>query len=256
MKGIKINKDHFYLFLILILAIILRFYKAFEIPYTYDEFSALFRTDFNSFSDLINKGVAVDAHPAGVQVFLYYWIRLFTSSEFIVKLPFLLMGVGSVYLIYKLALLWYNSSVAIVIAFFMATLAYPLMYSQIARPYISGLFLTLWMVLHWSVYLFKTTSKFNKHLVIYILASALSAYNHHFSLLFAAIVGMSGLFFISKERFLYYALSGLFIFILYIPHLNIFFQQLSYGGVGGTSGWLGAPKGDFLWQYIFYIFNF
>lgn len=256
MKKIIINKESLFLFLILLLASVLRFYNAFEIPFTHDEFSALFRTDFDTFSDLITRGVMIDGHPAGVQVYYYYWTQFFGTNEFALKFPFILMGIGSVYLIWKIACLWYNSSVAFLSALFLATLAYPIMYSQIARPYISGLFLTFWMVYHWSLYLFNSKSKFNKHLVYFIIASTLCAYNHHFTLLFAAIVGLSGIFFIDRKRILFYVASGLGIFILYIPHLPIFFYQLKIGGIGGSEGWLGSPKSDFLWNYIRYSFNF
>jgi hypothetical protein len=94
------------------------------------------------------------------------------------------------------------------------------------------------------------------NLILYVIASALAAYNHHFSLLFAFIVGVSAVFFIDKKRVVAFALAGVSIFVLYIPHLPIFFSQLAKGGVGGSDGWLGAPEPDFLWQYIRYIFNY
>ena len=74
------------LFLILLVAITLRFYNYQNIPFTHDEFSALSRTNFNSFSELIDQGVKVDGHPAGIQVFLYYWTKLAGKSEVWVKL--------------------------------------------------------------------------------------------------------------------------------------------------------------------------
>jgi hypothetical protein len=250
------NKDNFFLLFILLLASLLRLYKLADIPFTHDEFSALFRTEFDNFSALIKGGVLPDTHPAGVQVFMFYWIRILGSEEWIVKLPFIIMGISSVYLIWLIAKNWFNPSVAILASLFLAGLEFPIMHSQIARPYISGLFLSLWMVYHWSQYLFATRSKINKHLILYVLASALCAYNHHFTLLFAAMVGISGLFFIDKRRILSFALSGLAIFLLYVPHLSIFFHQLNKGGVGGDDGWLGAPQSDFLWQFIYYIFDF
>lgn len=256
MKSFIQNKDNYLLLFILLLASLLRLFKLFEIPFTHDEFSALFRTDFDDFSSLIKGGVMTDTHPAGVQVFMYYWIKMLGAQEWIVKLPFISMGIASVYLLWLIAKNWFNPTVAILASLFLAGLEYPIMHSQIARPYISGLFLSLWMVYHWSQYLFTTKSKVNKHLILYVIASALCAYNHHFSLLFAAIVGVSGLFFIDKKRILPFAGSGLAIFLLYSPHLSIFFHQLNKGGVGGDDGWLGAPQDDFLWQFIQYIFNF
>lgn len=256
MKSIINNKENYYLFFILFLASILRFYDAYNIPFTHDEFSALFRTNFDSFSELISGGVLPDTHPAGVQVFIYYWVKFFGENPLSVKFPFIIMGIASIYFLWMLAKRWFNITVAIIVTLLMATLEFPLMHGQIARPYISGMFLSLWMVYHWQAYLFEWKEKWNKHLLFYVLASALAAYNHHFSLLFAALVGLSGLLFIDKKRIIAFAIAGLSIFVLYIPHLHIFFSQLEKGGVGGSDGWLGAPEPDFLWQFIRYIFNF
>ncbi|MGB0851020.1 MAG: hypothetical protein ACPGTP_07225, partial [Bacteroidia bacterium] len=87
----------------------------------------------------------------------------------------------------------------------------------------------------------------------YILFSVLCAYNHHFSLLFAAIVGLSGLFFVRGVFLKKYLINGLLIFAVYIPHLSIFFDQLSLGGI---EGWLAKPKPDFLQKYLSYIFHY
>jgi hypothetical protein len=88
------------LFVILAAGAILRFWNFADIPFAHDEFSALFRTDFSNFSDLINYGVKPDGHPAGIQVFLYYWIFIFGATEWVVKLPFALMGVASIWVMY------------------------------------------------------------------------------------------------------------------------------------------------------------
>lgn len=231
---------------------VLRFWNYYEIPFSHDEFSALFRTDFSSFSELIDLGVRPDGHPAGVQVFLYYWTGLFGSSEWIVKLPFTLMGLTSVYLVYLVGRQWYTASVGLIAAAFLSCLQFSIVYSGTARPYISGMFFVLAMVWFWSK-LIHNQGSLNRNTVLYILYSTLCAYNHHFSLLFAAIVGVSGLFFVSGKLLKRYLLSGVVIFILYIPHLGIFFDQLSLGGIGG---WLAKPQPDFLINYLSYIFHY
>ncbi|MGP8216721.1 MAG: hypothetical protein ACLQQ4_14245 [Bacteroidia bacterium] len=241
---------------ILLVATILRLIHPLQIPYTYDELSALARTHYNSFSELIDKGVIIDAHPAGVQVFIYYWTRLFGYNELVVKLPFIVFGILAVYYIYKLGQTWFNSTVGLVCAAYLATLQYTIMYSQVIRPYSSGLFLSLAMVYYWNKIIFKPGEVFYKNALLYVLFSALCAYNHHLSLLFAAIVGITGLFFISKKYLVKYIVAGISIFVLYIPHLHIFFYQLKVGGVGGPNGWLGTPRYTFLWEYIYYVFQF
>lgn len=241
------------LFLILLVAASLRFFNYNEIPFTHDEFSALFRLNFNSFLELIEKGVKIDGHPAGIQVFLYYWTKLFGKSEWIVKLPFTIFGIFSVYLIYVIAKKWFNESVGLISSAFLASIQYTVMYSQIARPYISGLFFSLLMVLFWTKIMLTPGKDFYKNTIIFIISASLCTYNHHFSLLFAAIVGISGLFFIKKQYLIKYIISGVIIFILYFPHLNIFLYQLN---IGGVEDWLGKPHIDFIINYIAYVFNF
>lgn len=131
------------------------------------------------------------------------------------------------------------------------------MYSQIARPYIPGMLFSLLMVWYWSKYLFdQEINHKNKNLIGYSISSALCAYTHHFALLFAALVGLTGLFFLTKDTWKKYILAGITIFILYIPHLNIFFYQLNKGGLGGPDGWLGAPDPGWFSGYLKYIFHY
>jgi len=240
------------LLLIVIVAFLLRFWRFTDIPFTFDELSAMSRTVYDNFRDLIKYGVIEkDTHPAGVQVFMYYWIRMFGEAEWVVKLPFMLMGLASVWAAYAIAKLWFNATTAILTAACIATLQLFVLYSQIARPYASGLFLTLMMVYFWSRYFLKDYKLTD--LVLFILFAALSSYNHHFSLLFAAIVGFSGLWFVSKDKRRAYVFAGIAIFILYIPHLPVFFAQLQKGGIGG---WLAKPSPWFLFQFFAWLFHY
>lgn len=254
MTKLKSIKSEYYLIaFILLIGTILRFWNFSEIPFTHDEFSALKRLHFHSFEELINKGVKLDAHPAGVHVFMYYWIKIFGELEIMVKLPFILMGIGSIWLIYIVGKLWFNATVGLVTAAFLSTLQYPIMYSQIARPYISGLFLSLLMVWYWSHLMKNPKNKFWKNYIGFILFTALCAYNHHFSLLLAAVVGITGIFTINKKYLLKYIFAGLAIFLLYIPHLPIFFYQLN---IGGVEAWLSKPTPLFIVDFIQYVFHF
>ena len=241
------------LLFIILTATILRFYNYLEIPLTHDEFSALFRLRFDSFSELIDQGVKVDGHPAGIQVFLYYWTKLFGDKAWVIKLPFTLFGIASIYLIFLIGKKWFNETVGLLSSAFLASIQFTVMYSQIARPYISGMFFALLMVLYWTNLIKNPKQNFIWNGIGFILAADLCAYNHHFSLLFAAIVGLSGLFFIQRDFLRKYMTLGILIFVLYIPHLGIFFHQLHLGGV---EEWLAKPRYDFLLNFIEYIFNF
>ena len=249
----SISNNHLVLLFILVTGTLLRMWSLMEIPLTHDEFSVVFRTGYDSFADLIKQGVLVDVHPAGIQVFVNYWVALFGDSPVAVKIPFLLFGIFSILLVYKLGKEWFNPSVGLITALFVACLEYTVMYSQIARPYMSGMFFSLLMVYGWQRYLFNPGKNPFLWLLLYVLASAACAYNHYFSLLFAAIVGITGLFFIARRRLLTYAMAGIGIFVLFIPHLPVFFHQF---GEKGVEGWLGKPENDFILDYIGYIFHF
>lgn len=251
--GVSSLSNNWLIIFIVFVGAVLRFWNYTAMPYMHDELSSLSRLGYNSLREVIRNGVMIgDTHPAGVQVYLYFWTMLGGNSEMWVKLPFVLSGVLSILIVYKIGCLYFDKGSALLAATMVATTQFFIMYSQIARPYSSGLLLTLLMVYFWSLYFFKKR-KF-KYLLFFILFAALSSYNHHFSLLFASIVGISGLFLIkSKKELLIYILSGFSIFLLYVPHLNIFFFQLNKGGVGG---WLAKPEATFLFDFINYMFHY
>lgn len=251
------NHNHWILCAILLVGASLRFYNLSNLPFSHDELSALLRTDFNSFHELIELGVKTDYHPAGIQVFLYYWVQLFGYSEWIVKLPFVLTSITSIYLVYQIGSKWKNETVGLICAAFLATTQYSVMYGTTARPYATGLFFILVLV---NVFLSlrmhsESTVPFKKW-IIFILAGTAAAYNHHYSLFVAGLIGITGLFFIPRKLLFQYVIAGIIIALLYLPHLSILLHQLSKGGVGGADGWLGIPTPAFFSDYFGYLFHF
>ncbi len=237
--------------IILLSAGVLRFYKIDSIPYTHDEFSALFRLYFPSFLELIRFGVAPDGHPVGVQAFLYFYTFLFGEQEWVVKLPFILMGVGSIYLIFQIGLFLKNQFAAAVSASLMAVSQYFVFYSQIARPYMAGTFFVLLAVFFW----YKSSQKEKtdwRNLIGWMLSAASACYTHHFALLLVGLVGLTG-FALFRVKLKSYFLSCLGIFLLYLPHLPIFFVQLGKGGVGE---WLAKPSSRFLLEFSAYFLQY
>ena len=103
----KISIDSVLLILLLCIGTLLRLWKINEMPITHDEFSALFRTQFNSFRDLIDYGIKVDGHPPLIQVLLYYYTKLVGFNALLLKLPFIIAGIASIYLLYKTGSVWF-----------------------------------------------------------------------------------------------------------------------------------------------------
>ncbi|NMC98123.1 MAG: hypothetical protein GYA62_00180 [Bacteroidales bacterium] len=239
------------LLLILFAALAMRFFRFFDIPYTLDELSALNRTFYASFSELIEKGVYNDGHPALIQVFLFYYTKWFGYNEWVVKLPFLLMGLASVYLVYRIGREWFSETAGIFASALMATLQFTVMYSQIARPYASGLFFVLGMVYFWTKWL-KTVNPKWYICLGYVCFTTLSAYNHYFSLLQSTLIALAGLFFVAKERRVRYVIINAIAVILFLPHISVSLHQMSMGGLN----WLSAPTYQFFPVFYFFIFHF
>jgi hypothetical protein len=255
--GVDQNKlsNNILLTCILIVAAWLRLYHLSYASYDYDEITTLFRLQYPTLGEAINKGVMLnDVHPAGMAVFLYYWTKIFDESPFATKLPFVLFGVASVYYTYKIGKDWFNPTVGLVCALFIATLQDTIHHSQEIRQYSSGLFFCLAIVYYWSKVIFHPETRFKLNISLYILFSALCAYDHYFSLFFAGIVGITGLFFIGRTHILYYIGAGIAICILFIPHVHILLYQFKTNS-GGVE-WIGKPKSDFIVEYLKYIFHF
>ena len=238
--------------LIILLASVLRFWNFWGWSYSHDELGAFVRLNYNSFSELYSHGVGNDTHPAFTQVFLFFWTKCFGYSEFAVRLPFVIAGILSVPLIYLIAKKWFGITTACFSSLCFAIIAYPILYSQLARPYSFGLFFSLLAVWCWINLLIGDNKKMFLKSICYGVATALCMLTHYFSFFFAIIVAATGIFFLKKETWKPYLLSGLVALVLFSPHIPMSLKQFSMGGVGE---WLAKPEGDYLWKYILYAFN-
>ena len=233
-------------------AVGLRMYQWDALSLGNDDLSTLTRTRYDSFSELIEKGVKEDVHPAGLQIFMYAWTALVGYGEWAVRLPFLLMGLGSMVLVFLLGKKWASESCGLLMAAALATWQYVIMHHLSIRMYTSGMFLILVMVLCWTNLLWHTEKRPWLNFVGYVLAAALCCYNHYFSMLLAGIIGLTGLFFLQKQTRNAYLAANLLVLLLYLPHIPIFLHQLSMKGIGG---WLAKPTMQFFPDYFSFIFH-
>lgn len=237
-----------------LLAFILRVIHL-NFSFSNDELSAIFRAFQPDFNELIQQGVKVDGHPAGVQIFLYYWIHLFGTSEWLIRLPFALFGSIAVVFAFLFAKRKLGLTPALLTAIALTSLEFSLIHSQIARPYSSGLMLAMMAIFFWDKIVFPKNNDRNYFLINSIVLSVLiaaNAYNHYFSALFMFIMAVTGLFYIDRNLLIRYIAICTISVLLFIPHLNISLLQLSYGGVGE---WLSVPKPQFIIHHIAFIFN-
>lgn len=222
---------------------------------TNDELSAINRLRFDSLGEVIHQGVMLnDFHPAGIQVFLYYWIKLVGHSVFWIRLPFVLCGIGSVYVLYLIGKKWFGKNAAIIAASVFSVLIYTVLMSQLARPYSPGLLFVLLSVFYWDKILYTEHAKRIDY-TLYSLFLALTAYTHNYSFLFVVILGLTGFFLVKPHNWKFYLASQVLASVLYLPHISIFLYQFGIGGIGGEKGWLGPPDTDWMGHFLFYAFN-
>lgn len=245
--------DKIALVLILIAAALLRLWHIGQLPFMHDEFSALFRVGFDSFGELLEKGIQPDAHPAGTQILLHYLTAVFGMNAAWLKLPFILMGIASVWLVYAIGRNLFNKTAGLLSASIVATMQFFVYYSQLARPYSSGLFFVLLSVYFGSRILKERQNKKIYNYVGFGASLLLASMMHYFAMLMAGFIVLGFFFFIQKEQRKPFLITALITAIAYLPNIKIFISQVSAGGIGD---WLGKPSSDFIVQFLSYSFHF
>lgn len=238
--------------LLILLGIGLRIGNPWELTFINDELSTWQKISFDSVEQVIQNIKVDDSHPVGMYVFLYYWTMLFGKAQWAIKLPFVLMSIASMGLVYQISKHWFNRSVALFVLAYFATLQFPIWWAAIARQYQSGLFCTLLMVYFWTQLLVRQQDK-KGYWIGFILAGAAAMYNHYFSLIFAGIVGLVGFLWVTRQLFWRYILAGLSMVLLFLPHWAITQYQLTNAD-GHT--WYQAPDSSFFAQHFSYIFHY
>ena len=244
-------KKHIEISIVAFVGLILRGIISGIHSYSNDELSAINRLNYKSFSDLIEFGVMKgDMHPAGVQIFMKFWSNIAGLNEFGMRLPFVLMGVGSILLIYKIGLEFASKRAGLIAAIFLAFLYFPIMNSEFARPYSPGLFFSLLSAYYAMKIVFGSEIKWRYALSLGLSLSA-GMYVHYFAFLFAAWMGFVCLLFVKREQFKYILSAGGLAILLYIPHSGVTSYHL---GVGGLQ-WLAPPDLDWIFQFLAHVLN-
>ena len=244
--------------LVIGVATALRFYDLFSLPLTNDETSALMRLNANSVSELLGTVVWNDGHPLLVQVFLWYWTKWFGTSIWVVKLPFLLCGLGSVFLMIRIGNRLGDAWAGLMAAAMLASLQFPVMYSEIARPYAPGLLLSLWAFHIWLRWLEVCKSDhpgidiWLKPFIFMSVAGYLGASNHYFNALILLLLFVSGLWILPRKRWLRFLWPWWLMMALYVHQMGFFLHHLQVG----SPGWLQPPTLKSLFKHFMYCFGY
>ena len=252
-KPIRLSTLNFLVFAVLIFAAIMRLWNIENWTFINDELSAINRLRFDSWSDTLNKGVRIDAHPAGTQFILYLTSSIFGKSEIALRLPFVILSIFSTYGIYQIGKKWIHANAGLIAATLFAGLGYTITYSVLARPYSLGVFAIVFALLFWTK-IIRTELKipFLSYLGLALML-ALSAYAHYNAAIVSAIIYITGFLFIGKKKIKPYLLTGLFALVVFLPHLWITIDHVT--NTSGGIGWLRAPNANSILAYVNYAFN-
>jgi len=92
------------IYLILIIAFVLRLTTINQSLWLDEAIGAIATRDL-SYTDLIKNFLQVDNHPPFYYLFLKFWSGIFGYSEIALRMPSILFGLGTIYLLYKIATL-------------------------------------------------------------------------------------------------------------------------------------------------------
>jgi hypothetical protein len=248
-------KEHWPFCALLLVCAALRFFPLFEYQFTYDELAGLDRTQFKSFSELIEKGVKIDAHPALVQLIIFYLVQFFGYTTWIIKLPFLLFSVGSVCYAYAFGYRNFGKQQALFSATILAFSLIFVFHAPIARMYVSGVFFCVGLLYYFFSIFFRKDLQGRNYFFLGLFA-LLCALNHHISSLFAFTVFASGFFMMNRENRKLFIVTALVTIVCYLPHLKITLYQLSVPGIGvDVGGWLEPPKIREIGKFVYTLFG-
>ena len=169
----------------------------------------------------IFQEITGDFHPPLYYFLMHFWVRVFGDSEIALRMPSVLFGVGTIYVLYKIAIKLQGKFTAILSAVLLATAPFHVYYSQEARMYSMVIFFA-----SLSIYFFLTLDKSNNNKYLYFLSTILMIYSDYYGFL---VLLAQGIYLIIKRNYKF-LLICLFVYLfIYLPWLPMLITQLKTG---------------------------
>ncbi|MEI8390390.1 MAG: glycosyltransferase family 39 protein, partial [bacterium] len=183
-KDFKLNKIHYIILaVVLIIGIVVRIWGLGEKSLWIDEiYSWVFSSQKTFFGSFIY--MFADLSPPIYYLILYVWIKLFGSSEFMLRFPSFLAGIASVFFIYFATKKVFNKQIALGAAILTGLSPVMLYYSQEARPYSLFAMFSIITVSVWIEIINKIAKEDldSKTLIKYVIFSLATILTHYWGL--------------------------------------------------------------------------
>ena len=234
---IKLKSTIWILLLIIMLGLVLRINNLGTESFWYDEIGSI----ANSTIDLSTIFFRFQHAPVYF-FFLRCWMKLVPTSEFWLRFPSVIFGVGSILLLYKLGKILFNKTVGLISSFLLSLSPFHLFYSQEVRHYSLFVFLTLLSMFFIIKIAKKQFIADSKLYIYYALATVLLLFTHHFAIF---VVFSQNLLFLlqkvkQKKKWIFTQAIMLLVYLTWFAsYLTFFFQENEYLILGFS--WIAKP---------------
>jgi len=233
----------------LILSAYIRLWGISEVPFTYDELSAIFRAKVATWNEHWQQGVMPDGHPPGMQTLIWLWVRFSGEHAPLMHCILAIFSTVSVFFVYKTVKNLSTPIKALSVGLLYSLSYLPLLWGNQIRPYALGMFFCNAFFWQWSlIWTGKRTN--NRAFIVLGTLGAACAWMHYFAILPVLLLGLIGMVKQNEIR-VKWLLCALIAFLLFAPALPVFLHQL---GVGGLD-WLGKPRIYFPVRHLQYLLN-
>lgn len=195
-----------------------------------DEAINVMATQHFSFIGMITQYAVADFHPPGFFIILWPWVKLFGTGEVAVRIPSVIFGIITIYLVYLLGKKIYSKYLGLIAALLLAVNPLHIYYSQEARMYsLAALAVIL------SVYLWTKVLKEEKVNMLFIIASNLLVFSSDYVAYLIFPAQFIYLIIFKREKVMMWLKSLLASLLIGSWWLPIFFKQLSTGSIAAAN---------------------
>ena len=214
------NLYKFIVLFILVLASIIYIYKIDLLSLDCDEIFTINIINLPSLQEVVYEGNIRDTHPPLYHVLLFFFVKVFGHTEFVIRLFSSFCGILSVLFIFVLAKKLFSIKEGIISSILLMFNTYVMQINRYARDYALFLLLSILTFLFLVRIIERQQSIVNKDTLLYILFSTLNIYTHYFALLLLMSQMLFLLVFYRKKSIKYLLFFSVTIFLLYFPWMQ------------------------------------
>lgn len=178
-----------------------------------------------------------DFHPPLYHFLMHFWVRAFGNSEVVLRMPSVLFGMGTIWIIWKIGRLSNLRHLSYLGAIFLATAPFHIYYSQEARMYSMAAFLTAAGMFFFMKIIDHLNSKSRKlDFLAYFVFTILALYTDYYAFL---VLLAQSIFLLTKKRYKLLFFNAFFLILCYLPWFPMFTTQIKVGMLATQSlpGW-------------------